>query len=420
MDAVTLLRNPTGARQAGSLASGAARPVVRLHALLILLLLVAPLVRGDHPSRLIAATRTVAGTPPPLPAPALRPLVRGESMVSGATAGFVWLVRPGTAYGLQRTIPTPLPPGFALAQIGSLAVFDRLGFLLAEVGPGEAVFFPGGTERSFGSTDGDPTRFLQISLVGTEMLSQPLPAGARVSEPFTLLAGAITIELASGGLDASGALDLSASAYPTLLLVSSGIITVREADGTTRVLGTGESALLDSAAQVWNASQQPTTFVVARLSPDAAATQERQTTARPERDPVLDAVWERNGCPLNPANPPCLAIAQAAACSVTPDARCAADSDGDGCIDIGEVRLGLDAFDAADCIPDPTGQPAVNCLFPLTERTCGRRGGKAARRVGGKKSRGVEGRYAPRRAVEERTRASSRLLDSSTSRLVSR
>jgi hypothetical protein len=91
-------------------------------------------------------------------------------------------------------------------------------------------------------------------------------------------------------------------------------------------------------------------------------------------DPALDVVWERNGCPLNPANPPCLAIAQAAACAIDPTgAQCTADSDGDGCVDIAEVRLGLDAFDATDCLPDPSGRPAVNCLFPIGDRTCGRR-----------------------------------------------
>jgi hypothetical protein len=388
MDAVTQSRNPTGARHGDSLAGdGPARPGARLRALLLLLILVTALVTslvpGHPPSRLVAATKTAAGTPVPPPEPGVRSLVRGEGMVPGTTGGFVWLVRPGTAYGLQRTIPTAMPPGFALAQIGSLAVFDRQGALLTEVGPGEAVFLPGGAERAFGSAGGDPTRFLQISLVGTELLPQPLPAEARASEPFTLLAGAITIELAAESLAASGAHAFPASAYPALLLVSGGIMTVREADGETRVLGTGESALLDGAAQVWNAGRQPTTFVVVRLSPEAAAKQAGQSSSRQRLDPVLDAVWERNGCPLNPANPPCLTIAQAAACAVTPDTRCATDSDGDGCVDIGEVRLSLDAFDAGDCIPDPTGQPAVNCLFPLTERTCSR-GGK--RRVVSRKS----------------------------------
>jgi hypothetical protein len=324
-------------------------------------------------------------------------------MVPGATAGFVWLVRTDMAYGLQRTIPAPVPLGFALAQIGSLGVFDRQGTLLAAPAPGEAVFLPDGATRAFGSADGDPTRFFQIALVATESLPQPLQVGTHVSEPFTLLAGGFGVDLSVGNLGPNDAIDLTASAYPALLLVSDGIITLREADGDIRVLGASESALLDSAAHLRNASQQQSSFAVARIAPAAAereghrpAQAESSPTSQQRLDPALDAVWERNGCPLNPANPACLTIAQAATCAISPDdTRCQVDSDGDGCADVAEVRLGLDAFNAIDCLPDAAGQPAVNCLFPITDRTCGRRRRrlekKAARRQetsrGGEESR---------------------------------
>jgi hypothetical protein len=361
----------------------------RAIALFGLLALVVSLAAGQPATRRSAAAQAGADTPVTLPSSALRVVARGEGVVPGAASGFVWLVRTSTAYGLQRTVAAPTPLGFALPQIGSLAVFDRQGTALARLEPGEALFLPSGTMRSFGSSDGEPMRYLQIALVATDAVPQPLPPGGRASEPFTLLAGDIVLDLAAGDLTGSDPVDLPASAYPAMLLVTGGIITAREADGGTRVLGTGESALLDGAAQVWNAGRQPSTFVLARLSPVAVAAEGDRAT-RTEHgmgarrlDPALDVVWERNGCPLNPANPPCLVIAQAAACAIDPaGAQCTADSDGDGCVDIAEVRLGLDAFDALDCLPDASGRPAVNCLFPIADRTCGRRrrqDGKTAR-----------------------------------------
>jgi hypothetical protein len=277
-----------------------------------------------------------------------------------------------------------MPLGFAVAQIGSLAVFDRQGALLEELGPGEAVVLQSGAERAIDSTGSEPTRYLQIALIATDLVPQSLPADIRASEPFTVLAGAIAIDLSQGSLDGSGALSLPAGAYPALLLVTDDIVAVRETDGETRVLGTGESALLDTTAQVWVAGQHPATFVVARVSPATLeregylpGPQEQPIATRQRLDPALDVVWERNGCPLNPGNPPCLTITQAATCTIDPGAAtCGADSDGDGCLDIAEARLGLDPFDAADCFPNPTGQPAVNCLFPIANRTCGRPDGQ--------------------------------------------
>ena len=94
-------------------------------------------------------------------------------------------------------------------------------------------------------------------------------------------------------------------------------------------------------------------------------------------DPELAIAWEQNGCHLNPGNPSCLTIGLAADCAADGDhPACATDSDGDGCIDIAEVRTGFDAFAAEDCIAGAAGEPVINCLFLFETFAC--RGSPAA------------------------------------------
>ena len=91
--------------------------------------------------------------------------------------------------------------------------------------------------------------------------------------------------------------------------------------------------------------------------PDGGSTMTRaQRAPHVERaaegsDSELVTAWERAGCTRNPGNPACAIISQAASCANTPGApECQADRDGDGCRDVEEVRVGLDPYNAADCL----------------------------------------------------------------------
>ncbi len=85
----------------------------------------------------------------------------------------------------------------------------------------------------------------------------------------------------------------------------------------------------------------------------------------------LDEAWERAGCTRNPGNPACAIISQAASCADSPNApACQADRDEDGCLDVAEVRAGLDPYNAADCLGDGQGAPLVNCLFLIGNARC--------------------------------------------------
>ena len=107
----------------------------------------------------------------------------------------------------------------------------------------------------------------------------------------------------------------------------------------------------------------------------ATAQEWRQTSsaigAAGRGDPELDAAWDRAGCELNPGNPSCVIIGNAATCAELPGKpECTADRDSDRCLDIAEVRAGLDPLDGADCLGDAAGAPLLNCLFLIGNEPC--------------------------------------------------
>lgn len=92
-------------------------------------------------------------------------------------------------------------------------------------------------------------------------------------------------------------------------------------------------------------------------------------------DAELALAWRRGDCHLNPGNPSCVMIGLAAGCETDPgDPGCRADHDGDACIDVAEVRSGLDPFQPADCVGGRNRSPALNCLFLSFNLACHGRG----------------------------------------------
>jgi hypothetical protein len=201
-----------------------------------------------------------------------------------------------------------------------------------------------------------------------------LPMGAIASEPFITSGDRLWLELRQGLLAPGQQISIPDSGTPAVLLAVDNPLQIAQGRDTPLALTLGELTLLDADVVIRNADARMATFVVARIAPDASApdqpTSPREITLG-GGDAALDDAWQRFGCALNPGNPACLTIGLAAACAgVTSGPGCADDSDADTCLDIAEVRAGLDPFEPADCIGSPDGDPLLNCLFLAGNLTC--------------------------------------------------
>ena len=289
----------------------------------------------------------------------------------------VWLVQRGAASGEQRGDLGPFLLGFVLAQRGALSVYDDDGTLVTKLSPGQATFLPPGAPGSIGSASGDLVLYSQIALVPAAGVLDDLPRDMLVSEPFPAPDGDAYFELVRGILNPGRVAELPAAELPALLLAADSVLQIEMPDGANVAVLSGMIALLGNRVTIRNPGQQPATFMVARSAraePAAAQPATRthtNLTPQPGLDPGLDDAWHREGCHLNPGNPSCLTVGVAAQCAIDPSGpACIADGDGDRCFDVAEVQAGFDPFDAADCIGAATGQPAINCLFPMENLAC--------------------------------------------------
>ncbi len=289
----------------------------------------------------------------------------------------MWIVQRDAASGEQRTDLGGSPLGFVIAQRGVLSVYDDDGTLVTELNPGQATFLSPGAPGSIGSARGDLVLYVQIALVPAAGVPDDPPREMLVSESFPAPTGNAYLELVRGILPPDNEADLPAAELPALLLSADSVLQVEMPDGAIVAVRGGEIVLLRNRVTIHNPGSQLATFMVARSAraePTMVQPAARTSTNlkdQPGLDPALDDAWHRQGCHLNSGTPSCLTVGVAAQCAIDPSGPvCIADGDGDRCSDVAKIQAGFDPFDAKDCVSSGSGQPAINCLFPMEILAC--------------------------------------------------
>lgn len=98
---------------------------------------------------------------------------------------------------------------------------------------------------------------------------------------------------------------------------------------------------------------------------------EYQAEAEASTPAMIEVAWDQAGCQVNPGNPNCVLLGRIATCDSTDrDPACTDDADGDGCMDLTEMIVGLDPQRGNDCLGDAAGRPLLNCLFSQNNASC--------------------------------------------------
>lgn len=177
-----------------------------------------------------------------------------------------WQISTERAALPNRSTATYRPPGFVLADEGAVAVADRNGLLLARMAPGEADWMPPDRQTAIVSLEQQATSYFSIALLPAADVSDA--DAALASQPFTLPRDAtFDVVLLRDALNRNDESDIDTGNAPGLLLVTSGTVTVEEANGDTVDLAAGDAEEIDGEAVVVGASRTLATFVVAQLGP---------------------------------------------------------------------------------------------------------------------------------------------------------
>lgn len=177
-----------------------------------------------------------------------------------------WRVRPRRAPLPERGKGIVRPASFVLAEGGPLAIVALSGKVQARLAPGEAVWLPPGLPAAVVSLEALPVGYVQIELAPTAELS-----GADwelATDAFALPRGdeAFDLKLARGVVRLRDATTVDAGIAPGLLYVTSGVLGVEDADGVRVQLTAGSVLEVADEVQLFGASRQPATFVLASVA----------------------------------------------------------------------------------------------------------------------------------------------------------
>jgi hypothetical protein len=284
------------------------------------------------------------------------PVSRGQSVA--------WLVQrkpPGISPG---TVDVGMPLDLVVPGRGLSRMHGEHNRGRGRFAPSPLDTLAPGEKQSLGISRMRDDVTFHIALVPAAMLPQTIPPGVVVSEPFASPeASPLRLALRQGSLAPGTDVAVAVVKSPVLLVAMEGALQIDFPGGGRIDLARGELALLEADATLRNATHQHAAFAVAQIAPNGEG--EPPAEREPGKpDSALAEAWDRLGCARNPGNPSCVTVGLATSCALDAGAPgCTADSDGDACTDVAEVRAGLDPFNRADCVSAGSGKPAVNCLF---------------------------------------------------------
>lgn len=295
------------------------------------------------------------------PGTSLRLVASAEALLPVSNLTVVWLVehQAGTnfrATNSSLTYRLPRPPLPNMHGEHGAAGKDALAGRALRFAPGETL------PLLTAMTDAEVA--VRFSVVPLDML----PPGTLTSAAFAAPGNHLRLELREGRLAPGEEMSIPGRGTPVVLLASDNPLHIAQAGEGPLDVARGELALLTANAMVRNDGARVATFAVARITTDGTVQGE---AAPAPGDPVLDEAWQRFGCHLNPGNPACLTVGLVSTCATNPNGPgCRDDSDGDSCLDIAEVQVGLDPFAPGDCLGSREGEPLLNCLFLTGRLSC--------------------------------------------------
>jgi hypothetical protein len=234
----------------------------------------------------IAQAQSPAASRPNDPSPALghsqvvahgvAPLPRGD---------LVWRLRLDRAPLPGRAVPQSRPPSFVTGESGVVAIAAADGRVISRVPAGEAVWMPPGTPQAVVSLERQPVDYLDFAVVpSTEPTARDL-VGSAFPSPRT---AAYDIVLLRDVVTRGEESDLASVTGPGFLYVSSGRITLEDANGGQVDLEAGDVAEFTGEAVAIGTGRAPATFLVAMIGAETPRTVElRQQTPVPPVQPTV-------------------------------------------------------------------------------------------------------------------------------------
>jgi hypothetical protein len=218
----------------------------------------------------------------------------------------VWTIRQIDVPGGEGLAVAEFPLGFALVDMGTVALSAENDEEPTELATGEAAFLPDRKAGTLASVGADAASLFEIALVSRRDAEAATDAeageeaGVVVGEPFAAPAGAapvaatpesgeqeaatFDIELVSNTLSGQdeATIPVSGSGAPVLYLTTDGTVQLQAGEQVVD-LEAGQFALLAGEVRVRAATDAPATFVVAAIGEEAETRERGEREERGER-----------------------------------------------------------------------------------------------------------------------------------------
>lgn len=235
---------------------------------------------------------------------------------------------------------------------------DEETVLLADVATGERLRLAPG-EATFVEDDGDHVRIALGEDVGALYSLQLVTAGSEsgsedeilfTSEAFASPESDRDVDLIRDRLPAGGSVDVPSGSLPTLILATTGIVSVTTAGGDSVDLAAGEAGSFTGPVAV-TAGEEEAVFVAAVVGPAVPQVRIERADSTPVAATPATVATSEPAAATPDAEPTVVETPDAAeptaavetpAADATPDAASTEDADEDGLDDAAEADLGTD------------------------------------------------------------------------------